>query len=409
MTSLLGLLLLHGGGAFLRTGLGGRSWRRHLRSPASFWWAAALLYGFSLGVPGRLALIALGFGLLMNRSREATPELARGCWVTVGVFALVVFARPWVPTQWDEFVWLGKARLEALGFGTGARFALDPAQHLVPSGYPPLWPSLVGWLGMGTDSLEAQVVASSLLVVVAAATALEAWQKHLRRATPWWLIAVLVTPLFWVHARSAYVDLPVGLLALALLGSALNEDVSLATVLAVILCALKDEGLAYVIAITVATGPPLANRPLKHLAPGLAGALTAIGWRVLTHQHDIVNDDHALSTPQLSWLLPLGRLLLLHASDLASWGAFWAVAAVSVVRPAPEPITRALRWALVISVGLSALALLCGPPQVRSFAQNGTLLNRLLMQWWPMAAMLVVLTQPASVSNRGVGIGSTDQ
>ncbi len=392
MISLLGLALIHLAGAALRAALTSRAFTQVVRSPASGWYAVVLLYGLSLGAPGLVCIAALLAWLRFSRPRPApsAPVLPLSFWLTLGTLAALMLARPWVPTQWDEFVWLAKARIESTGFATAATASLDPAQDLVPSGYPPLWPSLVAWLSLGVDSVSAHVGAASLLLVLCVATALETWWSRLRSGHPLLLIAVLATPFVWVHARSTYLDLPVGLLAVALLGLALAEDLVTATVLAVVLCALKDEGMVHVFAATAAIWVTAPVRSFKLLSLLLVGGLTAVLWRALLHVHGIANVDHAPTTPLWHWLPQALTLTAFHASDLWSWGVFWSIALALSLLPTEDRTLRALRWALAVNLVLSTGALLAGPEQVRVFAQNGTLLNRLLMQWWPVAAVLVL-------------------
>ena len=109
--------------------------------------------------------------------------------------------------------------------------------------------------------------------------------------------------------------------------------------------------------------------------------------------YDVESVDHVLRWPSLKWLPVFGRLLVLHASDLASWGVFWAMTgAVLVAAPSRDQFTRSLSAALAVNLLVSTAAVDSGPEQVRVFAENGTLINRLLMQWWPLAAMLVLIS-----------------
>ncbi len=393
MISFVGLAFFHLVGALLRAALGRVDWRQTVRSPASAWFGLTVLYGASLGVVGIGLMLGLAIWLWFARKPLAQRPV-RYLWLSIAVVAVLILARPWVPTMWDEFVWLSKSRLEVLGFATGTRAALDVTQQLVPQGYPPLWATIVGWLSLGIDSLAADVTGGSLIVLLGAATAIEAWWERLRAAPTWLLAALLATPMLWVHARSTYVDLPLGLLGLALLGHLIAGEFALATVLAVMLSGLKDEGLAHVMAVSIGVLAVTTPRSFKLLAAPIAGVVTTGLWRVLTHLHGVVNEDHALTTPLWRWLPELGRLMVQHASDLATWGVFWSVSLTCLLIAPRTSVNRALRWALVLNFAFTSLALLCGPEQVRVFAENGTLLNRLLMQWWPYAAALVLIALP---------------
>lgn len=313
--------------------------------------------------------------------------------VMFGVLALVVLARPFIPTEWDEFVWLGKARFESLGFGAGVTAALDPAQNVIPAGYPPLWPSIVGWISLGHDALSTHVLAASLLVLLCAFTALESLSLDTPR--PWVVIVLLSAPLVWVHARSTYVDLPVGLLGLAFFSHLRARSLFAAGVLAVVLAGIKDEGLAQVLAATAAVLFLEGFRAWRFVLPAVAALTSMLTWRWLVHLHGIRLFDHALGLPEWGWLPSLFRLFALHATDVFSWGVFWGVVVAMLVTPSADKQLRALKVMLVLLFAFSSAALLLGPERVRVFAENGTLLNRLLLQLWPSAALLVTQMLPA--------------
>lgn len=376
MISLLGLALLHVAGAGLRWLAGTRG---AFVSPSSAWVAISVLYAASLGWFGLVLLAALVVAGVLLRGAETTARPG----VALGVVAAVVLARPWVPTYWDEFVWLAKARL---GFG-GVEAALDPAQKVIPQGYPPLWPEAVSWVSLGQDSLHAHTLAASLLVLLALATALEVWAVKIQ----WWILAV---PLVWVHLRATYLDLPVGLLGLALLGLLLQRPSVSAVAIAVVLVGIKDDGVAQVLAATGAALAFGASRSWRQAMP--AGvALLAVGvWKWLTQQHGTAAVDHAFDGFAWPWISTLVKLFAVHATDVFSWGVFWAVALAALVLP--DPRLRPLRAMLVLLVLLMAAALLIGPERVRVFAENGTLLNRLLLQLWPAAAAALLVR-----ANRG--------
>ena len=394
MIALLGLVLLHACGAVIRQVLTRCGWRVALRSPSSAWFAVVIAYAVSLGGSGFFVLV--GLAVVASQACALSPNLSPAGERGLLGLSAIVLARPWMLTEWDEFVWLGKARFESLGFGAGVQAALDPAQHVIPAGYPPLWPSIVGWLSLGHDSITTQVLAASLLVLLCAATALESIPSQ--RPAVLAIAVLAAAPLVWVHARSTYVDLPVGLLGVAFVSLLLSSERPplLAGVIAVVLVGFKDDGLAQVHAGTGAA--LLVQRKWRLALPAIAALIAMATWRGLVLSHGVPLFDHALGMPQWSWFPTLLRLLAVHASDLFSWGVFWAVTLGVLLIPSKDPSVRGLKAMLGLLLFFTAVALLSGPERVRVFAENGTLLNRVLLQFWPSAALLVLLglraTQP---------------
>lgn len=389
MIAFLGLAILHFVGSSIRMALTRCGWRAAITSPSSAWFAIAIGYACSLGVAGIGILIGLAFVVSQSAPHpDPLPPVGGRGRLSFFVLIALVLARPLVPTQWDEFVWLGKARFESLGFGAGVIAALDPAQHVIPAGYPPLWPAAVGWISLGHDALSTHVLAASLLVLLCAATALEIFAPEKPRLLA---LAVLAsTPLVWVHLRSTYVDLPVGLLGLAVLGLLMRSPERpplLASLLALVLAGFKDEGLAQVLAATGAA--LLVHRHWRLALPALVALAAAATWRGLIASHGVPLFDHALGVPQWGWVPRFLQLFALHATDLFSWGVFWAVVLAVLLMPARDSAARASRAMLLLLFVFTAAALLSGPERVRVFAENGTLLNRLLLQLWPCAALVV--------------------
>jgi hypothetical protein len=137
--------------------------------------------------------------------------------------------------------------------------------------------------------------------------------------------------------------------------------------------------------------------------PVLLAAVTMGIWRWLVHDNGVPLFDHALGMPDWRWIPKFFELLGMHASDVFSWGVFWAVTLGVALRPSRDPMVRAMRVMLLLLLAFTAVALLAGPERVRVFAENGTLLNRLLLQLWPCAAVLVMsaLSPPVPDANSG--------
>ncbi|MFT3707043.1 MAG: hypothetical protein QM817_05175 [Archangium sp.] len=396
---MIGFLLIHAVGAVVLAVIDRRTPFDALRNPTSFFVGLALLFCGSLGAPGLAIALTLAFGIWLSPRRleqtAATPPAV--FFAVCAAVALWILVRPWTPLYWDEFVWLAKARLGSLGFDAVTAASLDPAQQLIPAGYVPLWPAAVAWVSLGEDALDTHVLSATLLVLVCFAVALEAWWDVIARARGWAIVIVLAAPIALIHFRSAYVDLPVGLLGLALLGRLLDARAGLGSLaIAVCLAGFKDEGAAHVLAATIAA--ILAAKPedvpwtpwWRRLGPLFAAIAVVATWRLLLSTSGVEVKDHALNAPQWGWLSSFGKLLLLHASDVFSWGVTWAVVFAVVARRMTDRQSRALRWLLVGNFLLLTTALLLGPERVRVFAENGTLLNRLLLQSWPAAAALIL-------------------
>ncbi|MDX2015912.1 MAG: hypothetical protein SFW67_37305 [Myxococcaceae bacterium] len=409
MKAFAGLALLHLMGSVLRAVASRERLVEALRSPSSALLALGLLGASALGGAGLVLASAL---LVCARltPRPPSQRSERLPWLALAALAVVALARPWVPVYWDEFVWLGKARLESLGFGAGVSAALDPSWHLVPPGYPPLWPLAVGWVSLGDDGVDVHVAASALLATLCAATALEAWWPRLEDAagprSRWVTAAVLASaPLALVHLRSGYVDLPVGLLGVAVFGFLVTERLPLACAAAVVLAGAKDEGLAHVLAATAGAIAVhgVRSRVLQWVSPALLGVISVVTWRWLLHARGVEVHDHALDAPLWSWSGTFAGLLARHALDAWSWGLCWPVALASLTQRPWRAEVRGLRWALGVNLVLMAGALVSGPERVRVFAESGTLVNRLLVQVWPLGALLVWFALSAPRPARATG------
>ncbi|MBL8910936.1 MAG: hypothetical protein JNM17_09565 [Archangium sp.] len=409
---MIAFLLIHALGALVLAVVDRRAPFDALRTPASFFVGLALLFAASLGLPGVAIVSSIALGVWLSPRRlEAAAPLSLAPFIFIAGLTVWVLVRPWVPLYWDEFVWLAKARLGSLAFDGVVTASLDSTQGVIPAGYVPLWPSAVGWLSLGDDELGQHVFSSTLLVLACAGVAIEAWWDTLAKAKGWAIVVLISAPLGLVHLKSIYVDLPVGLLGLALLGRLLDARAGLGSIaIAVCLAGFKDEGVTQVLAATLAA--VLASRredvPFtpwwRRIGPLVAAVAVVLTWRTLLNTKGVTVSDHALNSPAWGWLSTFAKLLVLHASDVFSWGVTWAVVLAVVARRMTDRHSRALRWLLVGNFLLLTAALLSGPERVRVFAENGTLLNRLLLQSWP-AAVALILTAINGSPPHGVAPG----
>jgi hypothetical protein len=391
-------------------------------------------------VLGALIVLALVGRFARSRSaagpRLATPRLPalsalRGppWWaIAAAALTLVVVCRPATPAYWDSFVWLAKARIESGGWGALRTAALDQTTDVVPSGYPLLWPLAASWLSMSGRSMEALAAGAAAMTLVTLMLFLDtaadtAGVGRGARADagvggePRWaalgLALVGVTPLVFVHLRSSYADLPVGLLAatctLRLVRSVERSgdapgDLSVAAMTAVALAGIKDEGMAHVVALVVALIVvkvwKLWEGQRLPLAPGMAvlaaAAIPFNGWRLLLRSRGVIDADHSLSRPDLHAAGAIGRTVLAHLADTRSWGALWpiafACAALVLARGSTfRAATRMATFAFLAEGVLLVSAIVCGPARVRVFAFEGTLVNRLLLQLAPAAGVMLML------------------
>jgi hypothetical protein len=397
---------------------------------------AAALHPLVLG-----ALVALAVAGRVAKSRrpllpQTAPSTTRSgpAWWGVTAFALglVVICRPATLVYWDSFVWLAKAKIESAG-GWGALRAatLDQSADVVPAGYPLFWPLAASWLSMGGTSMEAVAAGAAAMTLLTLMLFLDAAADATGGAgtasdRPRWASAALgllgITPLVFVHLRSAYVDLPVGLLAATCtlrLACSLERrdeskgDLSVAALCAAALVGMKDEGMAHVAALVVAIViVQIWARQRLPLAPGLtvlaAAAIPFNGWRMLLLAHGVTDVDHRPSTPNFEATGAVVRTVWVHLTDTRSWGALWpiAFACVGLVLARGKTfgiVTRLATLTFLAQGGLLVAALLFGSDRVRVFAFEGTLVNRLLLQLAPGAgAMLMLAVADAARASRMV-------
>jgi hypothetical protein len=433
LDGLLGLDLASLGG-------GGGRWARWVMCGIVACFAAAL-HPAVLGGLIVLVLVGRGFGsrragAQASEARARTEFRGPPWWgIAAALLTLIVVCRPATPAYWDSFVWLAKARIESGGWGALRAAALDQSTDVVPSGYPLLWPMAASWLSMSGRSMEALAAGAAAMTLVTLMLFLDAaadapgvgrpvtaapgssddaaTPTGQTRWAPLGLALVGVTPLVFVHLRSSYADLPVGLLAatctLRLVrsverGGDAPGDLSVAAMTAIALAGIKDEGMAHVAALVVAlivvkVWKLWAGERLP-LAPGMAvlaaAAIPFNGWRLLLASHHVIDADHSLSRPDFHAAGAIGRTVFANAADTRTWGALWpiafACAALVLARGKTfRPATRLATFAFLAEGALLVSAIVFGPARVRDFAFEGTLINRLLLQLAPAAGAMLML------------------
>lgn len=378
--------------------------------------AAAILVRALLGLVMLAELVvhpALGVGLALvlalvtwqGRGVPETEDRAPTATFT-GVAAILVASavailRPPAPIFWDESVWLAKARVACEGGAVLIERALDPHSELAPRGYPIIGAVLEACFALRDDSLASLVGGGTALVLsVLALHALllgrAAASVFEERAT--WLV-LACTPLVWVHLRSVQLDLPLGLLVAALVLAIERADAGdrvgvPAAVTIALLLGIKDEGIVGALAVALALGTRGASvraRQAAWIAFACLAASVAV-FRLRLHLVGSANDDHSPGAVAFGAVLPLLGDALRDASDLQTWGLVPSVALAAclvTLRSATSDRARSVARVLVLfALGLLA-ALVIGPPQVRDFAFEGTLLDRMGLELLPTAALLI--------------------
>jgi hypothetical protein len=363
-------------------------------------------------------LAAAGVLGLALRRRQAAPleepprlraPLGGLAATTLAFLGATLFDRPSTPCFWDAFVWLAKARYAAGGLGALIRGGLHTTlPPFIPSGYPLLEPLSVAILAGFSPRPESVVagaigleILATLLFLCAIADDERMPPRCRARRLATVALVLLASPLVLVHLRSAYVDLPLGLLvgAFAILLPRPGAGVACA-VLAVAAAALKDEGMIHVAAITLVgvfhglTGRRHEALVRRSIACGSCAAAVMAAWHLRLHISGITNVDHALSLPHWNRLRPLAGAALDRLLEFRSWGALGVlgIGGVVAVTIRPRSAPRDAAWfALLLLVDAVALfvGLLASPDRVMEFITGGTLLNRLAMQLSPLAALLL--------------------
>lgn len=367
--------------------------------------ALVVLYLFRV-LPVVLVLVLVA-GLLARPRHRRRPqrEVSRrdGAlgWLGVAVLAAATMLRSPTTLYWDEMVWLAKARIEATSQGALTAEALRIGTSTIPPGYPLFEPLAIAALAGYGPETRSLVFGAELLTIVAGAllllTALER-RRHPRSRGD--LIAAAIAcacPLVLVHLRSAYVDLELGMLAAALLLLLEARETRAAVVVAIALVAMKDEGIAHLLAVaslTLVYGIVRSRgRDVLHTAlVATIGLGCFAAWRARLSSSQVVDTDHLLGAPLLARVPDVLHLALAQAGDALGWGCMWAavagLVAAAILRPsAVDGPTRARLLALAAQAALLLGAILCSPERVMDFVHAGTLLPRLLVQLAPTAVL----------------------
>lgn len=323
-----------------------------------------------------------------ERARGALPVLAAlGAWFAI---------RPAAPLYWDEFVWLAKPRLAGLAPAAFVDEVLRQGSFAIPHGYPVLAATSVAALSGFAVDPPTLFDAAQLFALVAAATfVLLADGDGRPRALL--ALSLVACPLFLVHVRSAYLDVPVGLGAASVLVALERRAGRAAAVLAVFLVGMKDEGVVHLVAVA-GTSATLALRDgrggdaRRALGALAAGALAFVGWRVRLAVAGVSGLDHAVEVPALARVPTVLATLGAQALESTSLGALFGVAlgaaVVGLAAPATSPTTRR-PWVFVADLATLPLGLLLAPERVMDFLRAGTLASRMLLQTAPLAALVV--------------------
>lgn len=391
-------------GAMIGWGLD-RALRWELERAGALAWAARAAAGLSLGVAALLhpiAALALAGTFIGIRRCVAEGPTARertgGALVVLGAATVLALLRPPAPLYWDEHVWLAKVRMGALDLRAAA---LDPASDLVPRGYPIAGSLAEVLLAAGRDDVPAALAGAAALLLLSLSLALAVLPARARVA---WALALATVPLVWVHARSAYLDVPVGLFALAI-GAGLARRARWATVVAALAAFLvagcKDEGLVHALSLAAAhvavSGERRREAACDATIVAICALVPALTWRALLAAHGVRSEDHA---PEAAGLAHAGAILgeLARAAwDLRSWGLAWPLALGALI------VTRArgLGASWIAQVAALVLALLAGSERLAAFALDGSLVNRFWIQLAPLAALVVVeALAPRSLTSR---------
>lgn len=365
--------------------------------------ALVLLYLFHVMPVVLVLVLVVGLSTRPRHPRRARIRISRSdralAWLGVAVLAAATVLRKPTTLYWDEMVWLAKARIEATSFGALTTEALRAGTSAIPPGYPLLEPLAVSALAGYSPETTSLVLGAELLTIVAgAALVLTALQGHrFVRARRDLLAAALACacPLAIVHLRSAYVDLELGMLAATVVLLLEARETRAAAVVGMAMVAMKDEGIAHLLAVSAVATVIAFARGRKHdalhsILVATFGTTCFAMWRARLEGNRVIDSDHLLGSPSLTRLPDVLHVALIQGSDVLAWGCLWAavvgMTVAALVRPGTvDRRARARLFAATAQAALLLGAILCSPERVMEFVHAGTLLPRLLVQLAPSA------------------------
>ncbi len=384
-------------------------------------WAAriivcwALVYLWVLSAP--LALLVAAVLIVVKRSGIGGPVPFAGSalpshrlrwtgYAALAMLVLVVVSRGPALIYWDENAYMARAAWGSAGLAAIRDRTLDPDPLVLTRGYPIFWAIPTAVLSGLSSQPFSLLLAGSAAFLVIAILYVGLCTDRVRAGEPFALLAiagVIGTPLSFVHARSLYADLPLGLLVgawtLLITGGRSLGSIAL---IGIALGGMKDEGitaaLAGLIAVSLVQVADVSRR--RRLAEiGTVGSalLFILIWKWWSPTSGIPSAGHTFAAVHWDRIDDIAlRGFLRHASDVYSWGVVWAVAAGAIVS-APwtwmrlSPDTRFLGVFVVLhAVGNFGAIAVAPTDVVEHVTVLGIVANRLLIQELP--AVLVFLS-----------------
>ncbi|MEM6796237.1 MAG: hypothetical protein AAF725_19865 [Acidobacteriota bacterium] len=391
--------------------------------------SAALV--LALGGPLELALLppalAAATAWRAGASRARSGALAPGAAVSgVGAAASVAaFTSAWLTPGlgWDGLaIWGLKAKTLA---DTGT-LSLAAMQH--PSALPshPEYPLHVPLLGGLAGRLDAGGFDERTLPLLAALDfAAIAWILLLalaRRLPGVWAGACaaggLLVPLAWSELAEGKADLSVALCLLAAVvafgrwleseGAESEGWLALGAIAAGLAAWSKQEGLvwcALLWALVLALTP--AGRRRIALRAAWLSAAWALPWHVVRLLVGLGTEPFALGAGAPARLPAIAGALVREAIGLETWSLLWALAAAALallLSTAPRRRSDLLAASSLAGGILAVAGFFVASPHDLEW-HLGTALSRLLLQWWPVASLVIGAALSLRLAEKGEDSG----